>query len=225
MSSTTKPPPGRNAIALSGSAASSSSSYSPGSSAMPPDDDDVAVGRPVAGLRRLDDALHVLAESRPERARVDGELARDAEVDSRLALRRNDSGATTFTLSSSPGCRRTPESLPRRALTTVSRASGSRTRRPRALRSARPDDAISRTRVHRRDQRADRAGTPRHPASRSRCTLRSPVRPRQISSVTSGSSGAASRRDGLEHRVERVEGVRDRRRPRSGRGCGARTSW
>ena len=48
------------------------------------------------------------------------------------------------------------------------------------------------------------------------------MRPRQISSVTSGSSGAASARERLEHRVERVERVAGRRRPpRTGRATAA----
>ena len=46
------------------------------------------------------------------------------------------------------------------------------------------------------------------PAGQSgRCTLRPPVRPRQISSVVSGSSGAATAAEHLQHGVQGVEGV------------------
>ena len=98
-----------------------------------------------------------------------------------------------------------------RRVTTVS--CGERQARPQAARPCAGCDAVEQTSRARSiaatsawsaGQVVDRR------ASRSRCTDRPPVSPRQISSVTSGSSGATTRRDRLEGRVERVEGRRAR---------------
>ena len=57
-----------------------------------------------------------------------------------------------------------------------------------------------------------------------RCTDRSPVSPRQITSEVSGSSGATTRQTHLQHGVQGVDRVR-RRRPRTAAGTGGCTSW
>ena len=77
-------------------------------------------------------------------------------------------------------------------MTTVSLDSGRRLRRLAALRSAEPAEQTSRT-VSIDATSASSAGRSAAAGQSVRCTERSPVRPRQTSSVVSGISGAVTR--------------------------------
>ena len=77
-------------------------------------------------------------------------------------------------------------------MTTVSAASGSRARSWLALRSAETVEQTSRARSI-DATRAWSSGRSSYDGQSVRCTDRPPVRPRQISSVVSGSSGATTR--------------------------------
>ena len=163
--------------------------------------------RPVARLRALDRGLHVLAQPR----------AGGAGVDASAAARRRttpppgasaSSSRTDFTFSSSATIDSKPASArgvrhhdrQRRAA-----AAGCAGRRPCA--------APSRPSRRRAPGPSPRPARRRRAASSAagqsvRCTERSPVSPRQTSSVVSGSSGAVDPADRLEHGVERVERLR-----------------
>ena len=171
--------------------------------------DDVAVGpgwRPVARLDRPDDLLHLGAEPRPEQpagsppARTAPRLAGSSDSSTVLDvdLVRDQVGERGQRRGVAGG---------RRSAT----ASGSRTRSWRALR--RPSAALqtARARSIALGQRRRRTASRTTSGQSSRCTLTPPVRPRQIVSAVSGSSGAAARQYRLEHGPQRVE--RGRRRP------------
>ena len=102
------------------------------------------------------------------------------------------SSRTERTLTSSATIDSKPSSAAGSATTTVSCDSGSRLRSERALRSAEVAEQTSRTWSIAATS-ASSAGSSSAAGQSVRCTERSPVRPRQISSVVSGSSGAVTR--------------------------------
>ena len=140
----------------------------------------------------LDRGLHVLAEPRAGGARVDGEPLRDAvrrgvggvgvEQPHRLHVQLvGDDRLEARRAASAP------------ATTTVSDDSGSRLRSDGALAQRRAGRADVAHLVHRRDQLVVGRAASSADGQSVRCTDRSPVSPRQTSSVVSGSSGAATR--------------------------------
>ena len=89
----------------------------------------------------------------------------------------------------------------------MSDASGSRVRSEWALRSASPAEATSRTSSIAATS-ASSAGSAAASGQSARCTDRSPVSPRQTSSVTSGISGAVTRHT-VSRTVQRVSKALD----------------
>ncbi len=193
VSSTTKPPPGSIPIADASSSepATVSRVNSPSCSASPP-----AVTVPSSATDQSPDFEPLMAActSLPSR----GPAARALTVSFCETPYDAASGApassssTIFTLTSSDTIDTNPSSACASSTTTVSSDSGSRLRRLAAFRSAEVVEHTSRTRSMAATSlssagRADASG------QSVRWTERSPVRPRQISSVVSGSSGAATR--------------------------------
>ena len=148
------------------------------------------VDAPVAGLRRLDDALHVLAHPRSEGARVDAEPAGDAVVGEAglLQIRQLDRLHVELV------AKDVGELGERRRV-------GSHDGEPRQREAHAQIAGLAQRQARRRDlahgiHRLHESRIAREPAvsgQSSRCTLRPPVSPRQISSATSGMSGAAIR--------------------------------
>ena len=185
------PPPGSVAVAPALSSTTVSTVNSCGSSSMPPQ-----VTSPAAVSDQSPDLLARIAAwtSWPSR----GPAARAFTVsrcDTRIrcaSASATSSSVTSRTLTSSAIRAVKSASSWASAATTVSSGSGSRTRRPATLRSEAAAEHTSRVRSM-AATRPGSAGSAETSGQSARCTDRSPVRPRQISSVTSGSSGAVTR--------------------------------
>ena len=196
--STTKPPAGNTATAEdaaaeppAASATTVSSEYSCGSSSRPP-----AVTTPASltdqspdleplmacwtFLPRRGPAARALTTSFCSMPNSSGEAL---SASSRRTERRFSSSATTAAK---------PPSASAPGATTVSSCSGRRTRRFAALRSEEPVEQICWTRSI-ASTRTGLAGNSSASGQSARCTERPPVRPRQISSETSGNSEAETR--------------------------------
>lgn len=147
--------------------------------------------RPVTGLGGLDDLLDLLAQARAaaraltlsccEMPKSAGETS--AESSSVTDLRLSSSAM----MDSNVPVRRWPSGT-----ATVRPASGWRTRKLWALRNAEPDEQMARVRFM-SVMRSSSCGNRDASGQSVRCTERPPVKPRQISSVTRGNRGAATR--------------------------------
>jgi hypothetical protein len=186
MSSTTSPVLPGNAAVSCGSAATSRSVNSPGSSVIPPA---LTVPSPACSHSPALTARMTFWVSPPSR----GPHARAlTAISNRPYAPTSVLSTTSLTLTSSPRMSANGASVSASGAATVSRASGRRTRRPRALRTDSAAEATCRTRSIAATSSASRGSNP--PSGQSvRCTDRPPVSPCQIVSVVSGSSGAATR--------------------------------
>ena len=210
VSSTMNPPPGSTAVAPAPSASDRLDRE------LTRAELDAAAGhhagrghRPVAGLARPDRGLHAFAEPRAGEPRVDGEPPGHADP-LRLGVGRVEQRhlAHVDLVGDQPG-------EVRQRVGIGGHHRQLRQRQPHAqpagLAQRRRGRAHLADLVHRGRPAPASAGRSATSGQSARCTDRPPVRPRQISSVTSGSSGAVARQtissDGVEG-VERMPGRR-----------------
>ena len=197
VSSTTNPLPASMPVAESpvSEPTTVSSTNSPSTSSSPP----AVTLTPPSGLTTASqspdfDALIAVCTSLPSR----GPAARALTVsrwETPYAAASGESAAsrlTCFTLTSSATIDVNGSSAAGSSTTTVSEPSGSRLRRPPALRRADVAEQISRT-WSIAATNASSAGSAAASGQSARWTDRPPVRPRQTSSVVNGSSGATAR--------------------------------
>ena len=185
------PPPGSIAVAPAPSASTVSTVYSSAASSMPPQ-----VTTPAGVTDQSPDLLALMAActaapSRGPASRAFTVSRRDTPIRCASASAASSS-VTSRTLTSSAISPVKSASDSASGATTVSSGSGSRTRSPPALRSDAAAEHTSRARsIAVTSPGSD--GRPETSGQSARCTERPPVRPRQTSSVTSGSSGAIAR--------------------------------